>query len=175
MKLPDPTIEEPAAAGRRAQLLLALLLLCIFPICFLYVPIRTHSVKVDLPRLPDRIVRAAPATPPPPVYLRSLPIPPAPDVEPEAPRPFHGLVITSGNALLWNGRKVELAELRSRLDIIETRAEWVDLRPEPNARYELFAEVIAVIKRARIERLRLDSRPFRNAIDERPEPFRPPL
>jgi len=41
MTLPVPTFEEPAAAARRAQLLLALVLLSVFPIVLLYVPIQT--------------------------------------------------------------------------------------------------------------------------------------
>ena len=162
-------LDDPAAAGRRAQLLLALLLLSVFPIFLLYIPIQTHSVKINLPHLPETIVPIVPATPTPPVYLLSLPVPPAPDVEPEAPRQLHELVITSWNTLLWNGREVDLAALRTRLNIIEISEEWVDLRPEPNARYELFAEVLAVIKRARIERLRLDNRPFWRSLDEPPE------
>ena len=161
-------LDDPAAAGRRAQLLLALLLLCVFPICFLYVPIQTHSVKIDLPHLPETIVPIVPATPTPPVYLLSLPIPATPNVELEAPRRLHELVITPWNTMLWNGRQVDLTELRSRLNIVEISEEWVDLRPDPNARYELFAQVLAVIKRARVERLRLDNRPFRRSIDEPP-------
>jgi hypothetical protein len=30
----------------------------------------------------------------------------------------------------------------------------------------MFLEILAITRRARLERLRLDSRPFRNAIDE---------
>jgi biopolymer transport protein ExbD len=167
MRLPDSAIEEPAAAGRRAQLLLALFLLCVFPIFLLTIPIQTHSVKIDLPRLPDAIV-PMPARSSPPAYLLTTMV--LPDLGLEPPRPLHELVVTPQNTVLWNGRKIDLAGLRTRLHLIEARGEWVDFRPEPNARYEMFAEILAIAKRARLERMRLDSRPFRGSIDERPEP-----
>lgn len=170
MELPVPTIDDPAAAGRRAQLLLALLLLSVFPIFLLSIPIQTHSVKIDLPRLPDAIVPMPEGSGPPAYLLTTLVLP---DLDLEPPRPLHELVLTAQNTVLWNGREVDLAGLRTRLDLIEVRGEWVDFRPEPHARYELFAEVLAVTKRARLERMRLDSRPFREAIDEDSGPFRP--
>lgn len=165
MELPTPTFEEPAAAGRRAQLLLALLLGALLPVFLLTLPIQTHSLKIDLPLLPETIV---PMPVGPPAYLLTTFIIPDDDVEP--PRPLHELVVTARDRVLLNGREVDLASLRTRLDIIITRDEWVDFRPEPYSRYEIFAEVLAVTKRARLERMRLDSRPFRKAIDERPGP-----
>lgn len=170
MKLLVSALDDPAAGGRQAQLLLALLLLSVFPIFLLHIPIQTHSVKIDLPRLPDAIV-PMPEGSSPPVFLLTTMV--LPDVDIEPPRPIHELVLTAQNTLLWNGREVDLAGLRTRLDIVEVREEWVDFRPEPYARYELFAEILAVTRRARLERMRLDSRPFRESIAERPEPFRP--
>ena len=166
MKLPDPTFEEPAAAGRRAQLLLALVLFSVFPVFLLCIPIQTHSVKLNLPHLPETIVPFVPEAPAPPAYFLSIPIIAVPDLDLEPPRRLHELVITPQNRVLMNGREVDLTGLRIRLDIIETREEWVDLRPEPDARYEMFAEVLAVIKRARLERVRLDNRSFRHAMDD---------
>jgi biopolymer transport protein ExbD len=168
MELSVSTFEEPVAAGRRAQLLLAMLLLSLFPICLLYIPIQTHSVKIDLPHLPETVLPTVPAGSGPPAYLLTTFI--IPDLELEPPRPLHELVITPQDKVLWNGKAVDLAGLRTRLNIIVIRNEWVDFRPEPHARYEFFAEILAVAKRARLERMRLDSRPFRKAIDERPEP-----
>jgi biopolymer transport protein ExbD len=167
MKPADSTLDDPAAGGRQAQLLLALLLLSVFPVFILTIPIQTHSVRIDLPRLPDAIV-PMPEGSSPPAYLLTTMVLPDLDIEP--PRRLHELVVTAQDRVLWNGREVDLAGLRDRLNIVEVREEWVDFRPEPYARYELFAEVLAVTKRARLERMRLDSRPFRESIDERPEP-----
>jgi hypothetical protein len=153
------------AQGARAQLILALLLLSIFPIFWLSVPIQTHAVRIDLPALPDRIV-PTPASRPQAYFLTSLILPDRPLV----PRRWiHKLVITPQEEVLIDGSNVDITGLRQRLDVIEQReGEWVDLRPDPNARYELFAEILAVIKRARIERLRLDNRAFRGPVDGDP-------
>lgn len=164
------TVHDAAAAGRRAQLLLALVLLSVFPVFILAIPIQTHSVKIDLPRLPEAVVPMPERSSPRVYFFAPVDLP---HRDPEPPRPVHDLVLTAQDRVLWNGRHVDLEGLRTRLDIITVRDEWVDFRPEPHARYELFAEVLAVTKRARLDRMRLDSRPFREAVDARPEPFRP--
>lgn len=167
MALPDPTFEETAAHGRRAQLLLALLLLSLFPIFLLNIPVQTHSVRIDLPALPEA---ARPDLRPAPAYILTIPVLRSYEVEP--PRPLHRLVVTPRDEVLFNGRKLTLASLRERLDSISAReSEWIDFRPDANARYEFFAEILAVAKRARIERLLIDNRPFRTSMDDRPEPF----
>ncbi|MET1113203.1 MAG: hypothetical protein ABWX67_16925 [Allosphingosinicella sp.] len=160
MELFGPTFSNPAAAGRRAQLVLALLLLSVFPIVLLTIPIQTHAVKLDLLRLPE-----ASAIPFPDDYVVPASIRPPQALAPV--RRLHTLVVTPQDRVLIDGRAVGLASLRSRLDSIsERQGEWVDFRPEPNARYEMVLEVLAVTRRARLERLRLDSRPFRNAIEK---------
>ncbi|HET9637646.1 MAG TPA: biopolymer transporter ExbD [Allosphingosinicella sp.] len=164
MDLPASTFEPPAAAGRRAQLLLALLLLSVFPAFLLTIPIQTHSVKIDLPRLPEAIFPPTPSEPE--TYLMAASIMAPIDFELESPRRLHKLVVTPQDTVLFNGRAVDLAGLRSSLEIVEANKEWVDFRPEPNARYEMVIEVLAVTRRARLERLRLDSRPFRDAIEK---------
>ncbi|HEX9965636.1 MAG TPA: hypothetical protein VGB04_11710 [Allosphingosinicella sp.] len=156
---------SPAAQSARAQLILALLLLSIFPIFWLSVPIQTHAVRIDLPALPETIV-PTPASRPQAYVLTSL-IRADPTLVPH--RRIHELVITPGDEVLMDGSKVDIAGLWQRLSIIEYReGEWVDLKPDPYARYELFAEVLAMTRRARIERLRLDNRPFRQAMDDPP-------
>lgn len=159
MELFGSTVSNPAGAGRRAQLLLVLLLLSVFPIVLLTIPIQTHAVKLDLPRLPE-----ASAVPFPYDYVMPDSIRPAQSLEPV--RRLHTLVVTSQDRVLIDGRAVGFASLRSRLDSISlSDGEWVDFRPEPEARYEMVLEVLAVTRRARLERLRLDSRPFRDAIE----------
>lgn len=161
MELPDSTFEPPAAAGRRAQLLLALLLLSVFPAFLLSIPVQTHSVKIELPRLPEAIFPAIPSEPD--AYLMTTLV--VPDLDLEPPRRIHELVVTPQDRVLFNGKAVDLTGLRTRLDIVGVREEWVDLRPDPNVRYEMFLEVLAVTRRAGLERLRLDNRPFRGSIE----------
>jgi biopolymer transport protein ExbD len=79
---------------------------------------------------------------------------------------MHRLELTPADEVLIDGVAVDLVGLRQRLDMIAvSTSAWVDFRPHAHARYELFAEVLAVLKRARIERLRLDGRAFVHAID----------
>ncbi|HEX8238241.1 MAG TPA: hypothetical protein VF574_00695 [Allosphingosinicella sp.] len=165
MLLADSTVDDPVAAGRTAQLLLALLVLTLFPIFLLMHPIQTHSVKLDLPRLPE-----ASAVPYPygARFLERL----------DESRPLmkpgaraHRLSTTPGNAILFDGAEVDLETLRGRLNLAAVEGGWVDFSPEPDARYELFFDVLALTRRARLDRLRLDSRPFRRALDETPPPF----
>jgi biopolymer transport protein ExbD len=138
---------SPAVQGARAQLVLALLAGAIFPMLLLGIPIQTHSVKLDLPALRPESYSGPGGAP---------------------RRRVHSLVVTPRNEALFDGLNVNLAELRSSLDLVEASGEWVDFSPEPNARYEMFVETLAVTRRARLERLRLDNRPFRRSFDPPP-------
>lgn len=162
MNLDAPMFEDSSAGGRRAQLLLAALLLSLIPIFLQAIPIQTHSVKLDLPRLPEAIV---PGPAPRFMFMSSLALPRLDrDIVPA--RAVHALAVTPEGRILFDGSEVDVVGLRTRLDLAEAGREWVDFRPDPHARYELFLETLAVIRRARLERLRLDSRPFRTAIDD---------
>ena len=93
------------------------------------IPPQTHAVKIDLPvNDPNDI------TPP---------------VDPERNK----IVIDRAGAVLWNGAPVDLVTLRQYLDITTTIRPTPELhiQPDPEARYELVDEVLAVIKRANIE------------------------
>ncbi len=92
------------------------------------IPIQTHAVKLDLPQdQPNQ-------TPPP--------------VDPVKNK----IVVTGAGQVLWNGAPVDLVTLRQYLDITTTMTPTPELhlQPEPNARYELVDEVLAVTKRANI-------------------------
>ncbi len=92
------------------------------------IPIQTHAVKLDLPQdQPNQ-------TPPP--------------VDPVKNK----IVVTGAGQVLWNGAAVDLVTLRQYLDITTTMTPTPELhlQPEPNARYELVDEVLAVTKRANI-------------------------
>jgi len=92
------------------------------------IPIQTHAVKLDLPV-------NQPNQPPPPV-------------DPVK----NTVVITRLGQVLWNGNPVDLVTLRQYLDLTTTMnpVPELHLQPEPQARYELVDEVLAVTKRANI-------------------------
>ena len=92
------------------------------------IPIQTHAVKLDLPQdNPNN-------TPPP--------------IDPVKNK----IVVTGPGQVLWNGAAVDLVQLRQFLDITTTMTPVPELhlQPEPEARYELVDEVLAVTKRANI-------------------------
>ncbi|HYE28202.1 MAG TPA: biopolymer transporter ExbD [Allosphingosinicella sp.] len=95
------------------------------------IPIQTHAVKLDLPQ--DQ-----PNQQPPPI-------------DPVKNK----IVITPQNEVLWNGSPIDLVRLRQYLDVTQTMnpIPELHLQPDPNARYELVDEVLAVTKRARVEKM----------------------
>jgi len=95
------------------------------------IPIQTHAVKLDLPQ--DQ-----PNQQPPPI-------------DPVKNK----IVISPQDQVLWNGTPIDLVRLRQYLDVTQTMnpVPELHLQPEPNARYELVDEVLAVTKRARVEKM----------------------
>ena len=95
------------------------------------IPIQTHAVKLDLPQ-------SAPDDAPPPV-------------DPVKNK----VVITASNEVLWNGSPLQLPQLRQFLDVTQQMnpVPELHLQPEPNARYELVDQVLAVTKQARVEKM----------------------
>jgi biopolymer transport protein ExbD len=95
------------------------------------IPIQTHAVKLDLPV--DQ-----PNTPPPPI-------------DPVKNK----VVITAGGQILWNGTPVQPEQLRQYLELsqqIQPIPE-LHLQPEPEARYELVDQVLAITKKAHVEKM----------------------
>ena len=92
------------------------------------IPIQTHAVKLDLP------VDSQNNTPPP--------------IDPVKNK----IVVTQAGQILWNGAPVNPVQLRQFLDITTTMTPVPELhlQPEPEARYELVDEVLAVTKRANV-------------------------
>jgi biopolymer transport protein ExbD len=95
------------------------------------IPLQTHAVKLDLPQ--DQ-----PNQQPPPI-------------EPVKNK----IVITPQDQVLWNGTPITLTQVRQYLDVTQTMnpIPELHLQPDPNARYELVDEVLAVTKRARVEKM----------------------
>jgi biopolymer transport protein ExbD len=95
------------------------------------IPIQTHAVKLDLP------VDQPNVTPPP--------------VDPVKNK----IVINPQGQVFWNGEPVDLVRLRQYLDLSQTMTPIPELhlQPDPAARYELVDEVLAVTKRASVEKM----------------------
>jgi biopolymer transport protein ExbD len=93
-------------------------------------PIQTHAVKLDLPQDQN--------TPPPPIMPTK-----------------NKVVITATNQILWNGTPVSPTQLRAYLDATQQMdpIPELHLQPEPNARYELVDQVLAITKRAHVDKM----------------------
>jgi biopolymer transport protein ExbD len=95
------------------------------------IPIQTHAVKLDLP-----------------VDQQNTPPPPIDPVK-------NKVVITASGQILWNGAPVNQDQLRQYLELSQqiNPIPELHLQPEPEARYELVDEVLAVTKRAHVEKM----------------------
>jgi biopolymer transport protein ExbD len=95
------------------------------------IPIQTHAVKLDLP------VDSPNNTPPP--------------IDPVKNK----VVITQNGQILWNGAAVNQDQLRQYLEVSQQMnpIPELHLQPEPEAKYELVDEVLAVTKRAHVEKM----------------------
>jgi biopolymer transport protein ExbD len=95
------------------------------------IPIQTHAVKLDLP-----------------VNQQNNPPPP---IEPTK----NIVVVTAQGQVLWNGNAVSMPQLRQYLDITQQMnpIPELHLQPEATARYELVDEVLAVTKRAHVQKM----------------------
>ena len=95
------------------------------------IPIQTHAVKLDLPQNQQN-------TPPPPI----LPV-------------KNRVSVTPAGEILWNGSPISLTILRQYLDQTQQMNPIPELHLEPDAqaRYEVVDEVLAVAKRANVEKM----------------------
>ena len=95
------------------------------------IPIQTHAVKLDLP-----------------VNETDNPPPPIDPIK-------NQVYITPQGQVLWNGAPVDLVRLRQYLDLTlgMDPVPELHLQPDPNARYELVDEVLAVTKRANLTKM----------------------
>ena len=125
----DNSSAEPMLEMNMTPLIDVLLVLIIMFI--ITIPPQTHAVKLDLP------VNQQNNTPPP--------------VDPVKNK----VVITQPGAILWNGAPVNLETLRQYLDASQQMnpVPELHLQPEAEARYETVDEVLAVTKKAKVEKM----------------------
>jgi biopolymer transport protein ExbD len=95
------------------------------------IPIQTHAVKLDLP-----------------VNQQNQPPPPIDPVK-------NKVVINAQDQVLWNGAPVSMAQLRSYLDTTQQMnpIPELHLQPDATARYETVDQVLAVTKRAHVQKM----------------------
>ncbi|PZU09656.1 biopolymer transporter ExbD [Sphingomonas sp.] len=95
------------------------------------IPVQTHAVKLDLPQ-------NQPNTPPPPI----LPV-------------KNRVTVDSAGKIYWNGSPIDLTVLRQYLDQTQQMnpIPELHLEPDPQARYEVVDEVLAVTKRANVTKM----------------------
>lgn len=95
------------------------------------IPPQTHAVKLDLPvNQPNQV--------PPPI------------------NPTKNIVVVSANGdILWNGSPVSQQQLRQYLDITQQMnpIPELHLQPDATARYELVDEVLAITKKAHVQKM----------------------
>ena len=95
------------------------------------IPIQTHAVKLDLPVNNQN-------NPPPPI------------------EPIKNVVgINAQNQILWNGTPVTPEQLRQYLDITQQMnpIPELHLQPDATARYEVVDEVLAITKKAHVQKM----------------------
>jgi biopolymer transport protein ExbD len=94
------------------------------------IPVQTHAVKLDLPQNTN--------TPPPPVL-------PTKNI----------VVVTAQGQILWNGTPVTPEQLRQYLEVTQQMnpIPELHLQPEATARYELVDQVLAITKKAHVQKM----------------------
>jgi biopolymer transport protein ExbD len=95
------------------------------------IPVQTHAVKLDLPVNTDQ------NNPPP--------IDPVKNV----------LSINAQDQVLWNGGPVSMDQLRSYLDTTQQMnpIPELHLQPDATARYEIVDQVLAITKKAHVQKM----------------------
>jgi biopolymer transport protein ExbD len=121
----NPESSEPMMEINTTPLIDVMLVLLIMII--MTIPIQSHAVKLDLPQ--DQNQQRPPIDP-----------------------VKNKIVVTAAGAVLWNGAPVNLTTLRQYLELTTTMnpVPELHLQPEPQARYALVDEVLAVTKRAQV-------------------------
>jgi biopolymer transport protein ExbD len=94
------------------------------------IPIQTHAVKLDLP------------------VNQNTPQPPIDTVK-------NNVVVTAQGTILWNGAVVSQEQLRQYLDVTQQMnpIPELHLQPDATARYELVDQVLAITKRAHVQKM----------------------
>jgi biopolymer transport protein ExbD len=125
----DNSTGEPMMDINTTPLIDVMLVLLIMFI--ITIPIQSHAVKLDLP------VNQPNQTPPP--------------IDPVKNK----IVVTAQDQIMWNGAQVDPNQLRLYLDQTQqlNPVPELHLQPEANARYEKVDEVLAITKKAHVQKM----------------------
>jgi biopolymer transport protein ExbD len=136
----DNAEAEPMMEINTTPLIDVMLVLLIMLI--ITIPVQTHAVKLDLP------VNQPNQAPPP--------IDPVKNV----------LSINAQDQVLWNGSPVTTQQLRSYLDTTQQMnpIPELHLQPDATARYEVVDEVLAVTKKAHVQKMGFVGNEYYTAI-----------
>jgi biopolymer transport protein ExbD len=120
---------EPMNEMNMTPLIDVLLVLLIMFI--ITIPIQTHAVKLDLPQ------DSKDQTPPP--------------IDPVKNK----VTIDPAGTIFWNGSAIDQLRLRQYLDLTQQMnpIPELHLEPDPQARYVIVDQVLAITKRARVEKM----------------------
>ena len=124
----NPESSEPMMEINTTPLIDVMLVLLIMFI--ITIPIQTHAVKLDLP------VQSNPN--PPPI------------------QPLKNTVgVTAQGAITWNGSPISTDQLRAYLEQTQQMnpVPELHLQPDATARYELVDEVLAITKKAHVQKM----------------------
>ena len=122
--------DEPMMDINTTPLIDVLLVLLIMFI--ITIPIQTHAVKLDLP-VDD------------PNQKQKPPIDPV----------KNEVIIDPAGSIFWNGTPIDLVRLRQYLDLTQQMSPIPELhlKPDAQARYLIVDQVLAVTKRAQVEKM----------------------
>jgi biopolymer transport protein ExbD len=124
----DNTAGDPMLDVNVTPLIDVMLVLLIMFI--ITIPVQTHAVKLDLP--------VATNTPPPPI------------------EPLKNTVgVTAQNQITWNGTPISQDQLRQYLEVTQQMnpVPELHLQPDATARYELVDTVLAITKKAHVQKM----------------------
>lgn len=121
---------EPMMEMNTTPLIDVMLVLLIMII--ITIPIQTHAVKIDLP-------------------VNTPPNQPKPPIDPVV----NNLAVDTSNQVLWNGTPIDLVTLRQYLDRtrVMTPEPELHVQPDPNSRYVMVDEVLAVVKKSQVTKM----------------------
>ncbi|MGH6729725.1 MAG: ExbD/TolR family protein [Sphingomicrobium sp.] len=136
----DNSSAEPMIDINTTPLIDVMLVLLIMLI--ITIPIQTHAVKLDLP------VQQPNQTPPPIDPVKNT------------------VVVSANGQILWNGAPVTQPVLRSYLDTTQQMnpIPELHLQPDATARYELVDEVLAITKKAHVQKMGFVGNEYYTAI-----------
>src|SRR5438445_13896075 len=125
----DNTSGEPMLDVNVTPLIDVMLVLLIMFI--ITIPVQTHAVKLDLP-----VNQANP----PPVVINPV---------------KNVVTINAQNQVFWNGSPVDMQTLRQYLDTTQQMnpVPELHLQPDATARYEIVDQVLAITKKAHVQKM----------------------